>query len=118
MVYLRGRRRWLLVCLIALARASLLILPAPARAQQDEITRKVKTSVQPAYPELARRMNIVGVVRVQLVVAPNGSVKSMKVIGGHPVLATAVMDAVKKWRFQEASEETTGVVQFKFDRHQ
>jgi TonB family protein len=107
-----------LVCLIALARASLLILPAPAEAEQDEIARKVKTSVQPAYPELARRMNIVGVVRVQVVVAPNGSVKSVKVIGGHPVLATAAMNAVKKWRFEAASEETTGVVQFKFDRHQ
>jgi TonB family protein len=117
-VYLRRERCWLLVCLIALARASLLILPAPAEAEQDEIARKVKTSVQPAYPELARRMNIVGVVRVQVVVAPNGSVKSVKVIGGHPVLATAAMNAVKKWRFEAASEETTGVVQFKFDRHQ
>jgi outer membrane biosynthesis protein TonB len=45
-------------------------------------------------------------------------VKSVKVIGGHPVLATAAMNAVKKWRFEAASEETTGVVQFKFDRHQ
>jgi TonB family protein len=101
-----------------LAGAVLVNLPVPAAAQQEEIARKVKTSVQPAYPELARRMNIVGVVKVQVVVAANGSVKSAKVVGGHPLLGTAAMDAVKKWRFEAASEETTGVVPFKFERHQ
>jgi TonB family protein len=89
--------------------------PLPGRAQQDEITRKVKARVSPAYPELARRMSISGVVKVQVVVAPNGSVKSTKVVGGHPLLVNAAVDAVKKWRFETASEETTGLVEFKFD---
>jgi TonB family protein len=48
-------------------------------------------------------------------VAPNGSVKNTKVVGGHPLLVNAAVDAVKKWRFEPASEETTGVVEFKFD---
>ena len=118
-MYLQGARCWLVVSLLLLASSALIIiLPLSAHAQQEEIARKVKARVQPAYPELARRMNIAGLVRVQVVVAQDGSVKSMKVIGGHPLLATAAMDAVKKWRFEEASEETTGVVQFKFDRHQ
>ena len=63
-------------------------------------------------------MDIVGVVKVQVVVAANGSVESTKVVGGHPLLGTAATDAVKKWRFEAASEETTGVVEFKFERHQ
>jgi TonB family protein len=67
------------------------------------------------YPELAKRMSISGVVKVEVVVAPNGSVKSTKVVGGHPLLVNAAIDAVKKWRFETASEETTGVVEFKFD---
>ena len=67
------------------------------------------------YPELAKRMSISGVVKVEVVVAPNGSVKSTKVVGGHPLLVNAAVDAVKKWRFETASEETTGVVEFKFD---
>ena len=109
--------------LFAAASADLVILPVSAEAhqaeaQQEEIARKVKTSVQPAYPELARRMNIVGVVRVQVVVAANGSVKSAKGVGGHPLLVNAAVDAVKKWRFEAASEETTGIVQFKFEGHQ
>jgi TonB family protein len=89
--------------------------PLPGRAQQDEISRKVKTKVYPSYPELARRMSIAGVVKVQVVVAPNGSVKTTKVVGGHPLLVNAAVDAVKKWRFESAAEETTGVVEFKFD---
>ena len=89
--------------------------PLQGRAQQDEITRKVKSKIAPTYPELARRMSIAGVVKVQVVVAPNGSVKTTKVVGGHPLLVNAAVDAVKKWRFEPASEETTGVVEFKFD---
>jgi protein TonB len=91
-----------------------LLHPLVGRAQ-EEISRKVKTKVSPAYPDLARRMSISGVVKVQVVVAPNGSVKSTKVVGGHPLLVNAAVDAVKKWRFEAASEETTGVVEFKFD---
>ena len=91
-----------------------LLHPQPGHAQ-DEISRKVKSKVAPTYPELARRMAISGVVKVQVVVAPNGSVKSTKIVGGHPLLVNAAVDAVKKWRFDAASEESTGIVEFKFD---
>src|SRR6266403_1718676 len=57
----------------------------PSRAQ-EELTRKAKSKVAPTYPELAKRMSIAGVVKVQVVVAPNGSVKTTKVVGGHPLL--------------------------------
>ena len=86
----------------------------PVTGAQEEITRKVKTKIQPTYPELAKRMNISGVVRLQVVVGANGWVKNTKVLGGHPLLVTAASDAVKKWRFEAAAEETTGLVEFKF----
>jgi TonB family protein len=63
-------------------------------------------------------MNITGTVKVQVVVAPNGTVKDAKVVGGHPVLASAALEAVRKWRFVPAPAESTGVVDFKFDPHQ
>ena len=81
----------------------------------QEIDRKAKSKVAPVYPELARRMNITGVVKVQITVAANGSIKNTKLVGGHPVLANAALDAVKKWRFETASQETTGIVEFRFD---
>jgi TonB family protein len=88
---------------------------APLAWGQDEINRKPKSKVAPLYPDLARRMNITGVVRVQVTVAANGSIKNAKLVGGHPVLANAALDAVKKWRFEAGPEETTGIVEFRFD---
>ena len=107
-------QRWLAGAVISGVAALCLLYPLPGQAQ-EEITRKVKSKVAPTYPELARRMSISGVVKVQVVVAPNGSVKSTKVVGGHPLLVHAAVDAVKNWRFDSASEETTVVVEFKFD---
>ncbi len=82
---------------------------------QDDSSRKVKSKVPPSYPEIARKMGLSGTVRLQLLIAPNGNVKETKVIGGHPILVTAAVDAVKKWRFETASAESTGTVEFKFD---
>lgn len=88
---------------------------SPSAVGQETGSRKAKTKVTPQYPELARRMRISGVVKVQVVVAPNGTVKDAKVVGGHPVLATAVLDAVRKWRFDVRPEETTENLEFHFD---
>jgi TonB family protein len=96
--------------------AATTLLPAPAMAQQqDELTRKIKFKVAPAYPEVARRLSISGVVKIAVVVAPNGSLKSSKVVGGHPLLVNAALDALKKWKFEPAPEESSGVVEFKFE---
>ena len=89
-------------------------VPATVNAQ-EQLIRKVKSKVPPVYPDLARRMSITGVVKVSVVVAPNGSVKSTKVVGGHPLLVNAAMDAVKKWKFEASPEESTGVVELRFE---
>ena len=102
---------------IALA-ASLGVAGLRAQEAQGDIVRRAKNKVQPTYPDLARKMNITGVVKVEIVVAPNGTVKDAKVVGGHPVLATAALEAVKKWRFEPAAVESSGVVDFKFEPHQ
>ena len=85
------------------------------QAQSEEIVRRAKSRVQPAYPELAKRMNISGTVKIEVVVAPNGTVKEARIVGGHPVLAGAALDAAKKWRFDPSSAEATGVIDFKFE---
>jgi len=105
--------------LFAVAAIGLGVGSVSMRAQDSdsEIVRRAKTKVQPAYPELARKMNITGTVKVQVTVAPNGSVKDAKVVGGHPVLASAALEAVKKWRFEPAAAESTGIVDFKFEPH-
>lgn len=92
--------------------------PVPVRSQQaqnEELVRRAKSKVQPNYPELARKMNISGTVKVEVVVSPNGSVKDARVVGGHPVLANVALEAAKKWRFEPAAVESTGVIDFKFE---
>ena len=59
-------------------------------------------------------MAVSGSVKVQLTVAPNGSVKSWKVIGGHPLLVDAAVDAVKRWKYEAAADESVELVEFKF----
>jgi TonB family protein len=89
-----------------------------SKTQQDskdgELTRKAKTKVAPVYPDVARRMSVTGTVRLAVVVAPNGTVKSTRVIGGHPVLVNAAEDALKRWKFETAPTESSGVVEFTF----
>ncbi len=85
------------------------------QAQSEELARRAKTKVEPIYPALARKMNISGAVKIEVVVAPNGSVKEARVVGGHPVLAGAALDAAKKWRFEPSSTESTGIIDFKFE---
>ncbi|HTM35939.1 MAG TPA: energy transducer TonB [Terriglobales bacterium] len=82
---------------------------------QESLERKVKSRVSPIYPEIARKMNLAGVVKLEVTVTPSGTVKDTKVIGGNPILVNAAADAVKKWRFEPANDESVGVVEFKFD---
>ena len=80
----------------------------------DEGKRKIKTKVTPLYPELARRMSVVGKVKIEVVITPDGRVKSTRVVGGHPLLVQACQDAVREWKFVPASEESTQTVEFEF----
>jgi len=82
---------------------------------QESLERKVKSRVSPIYPEIARKMNLAGVVKLEVTVTPSGTVKDTKVIGGNPILVNAAADAVKKWRFEPANDESVGVVEFRFD---
>jgi protein TonB len=103
-------------CLAGIGLLALLVpvlYPLPALAQ-GELTRKTKTKVAPAYPPLARKMNIIGTVKVLVVVTPSGNLKDTKVVGGNPLLVNAAMDALKKWKFEPADSESTGTVEFKF----
>jgi len=77
--------------------------------------RKITERVAPVYPELAKRMHIRGVVKIETVVRPNGTVKSTRVLGGSPVLVEAASDAVKKWKFEPAPTETVEILQLAFE---
>jgi TonB family protein len=77
-------------------------------------TRKLISSPAPAYPEMARKLRLIGVVKLQVVIAPDGKITSTKVIGGHPLLVNSVEETLKNWKYAPASTETTTQLEFNF----
>ncbi|MGH9524820.1 MAG: energy transducer TonB [Terriglobales bacterium] len=83
----------------------------------DDSARKIKSKVTPSYPEVARQMHVSGIVRLEVEVASSGAVKSVKALGGHPLLIEAATAAVKQWKYEAGAESTT-IVEFKFNAEQ
>jgi len=62
-------------------------------------TAKLVNKVTPVYPPLAKQARIQGTVRLQAVIAKDGSVVELQVLSGHPLLVQAALDAVRQWRY-------------------
>jgi TonB family protein len=108
-------KRWTAILTLLFA---ILALAGPARlsAQDDgESKRKVTNKVVPEYPDMARRMSLRGIVKVDVLVGSNGVVKTVDIKGGHPVLAQAAVNAVKKWKWEPAAHDTREPVEVKFE---
>lgn len=93
--------------------ALLVLVPIRSRAE-DASKRKLLDHAAPAYPVLARSMALEGIVKVEALVGPDGTVKGVDVKGGHPVLAQAAMNAVRRWKWEAAAHESREVVELKF----
>jgi TonB family protein len=96
--------------------ASAVRLEAQAR-DENSTDRRVITRVEPEYPDALKKLYIGGVVRLEVQVAPNGVVKSAKLLGGSPILGQSTMKAVKQWRYAPAAAEETLTVKLEFDPH-
>ncbi len=82
-------------------------LPPPPKEAPKRIrvggqvqTAKLVNKVTPVYPALAKQARISGTVRLQAVIAKDGSVVELQVLSGHPLLQQAALDAVRQWRYQ------------------
>ena len=56
--------------------------------------RKITSRATANYPDLAKKMHVHGMVRVEAIVRSNGNVKSTRILGGNPVLVDAALEAV------------------------
>lgn len=95
----------------ALLAMALGVCAANLEAQEG---RKVLLNPVPVYPETAKKFRLTGVVKVQIVIAPDGHIKETKVIGGHPLLVFAVEDTLRGWKYAPAGSETTMQLEFNF----
>jgi len=100
--------------ILALARSGYGNPPVSPSNPPQESVRRLERTVPPQYPPIAERMKLTGTVQVQAVVKPDGTVKDVRIIGGHPLLAEALAIAVKQWKFQPANKETVEAVRFSF----
>jgi TonB family protein len=101
--------------LLALIFLSAFILPAFSQTQTDAVVKRaIAVRVPPVYPPLAQNMALHGVVKIEAIVASDGSVKAVVVKGGHPVLAQAAANAVRQWKWEPAAREIHEAVEVKF----
>jgi TonB family protein len=94
---------------------SFLMAVAPTAEAQTKTNRKIVYKENPGYPLTLREAHIGGVVRLEIVISPKGTVDSVSPIGGNPVLVEAASAAVRKWKYVPADAETKTQVEFTFD---
>src|ERR1700722_4900997 len=90
------------------------------REDSSDFFKRLTAAPHPAYPELAKRAHIQGVVKLQVKVKTDGSIEVQKILQGEPVLADAAIEAVKRWRANPATingtrVETISTVTFDFE---
>jgi TonB family protein len=98
------RMRYVFVPFLLFLTVSGLANLAQGQQASSDSVRRIVRQMPPAYPELAKKMNLGGTVKVVAVVMANGDVKSVEPVGGSPVLIKAAQDAVAKWKFAPGAE--------------
>jgi len=93
---------------------------APEAVSAETMAKRIVTKVEPAYPEAARRAGTEGLVVLDAVIRPDGSVKSLRPVSGPDLLVQAATEAVQSWKFepyltsgQAVEVETTIAVEFR-----
>ena len=82
--------------------------PAPDRqASHPSIVRMTQLDpamlthrVEPVYPPLPRQMHREGRVELHAIIATDGSIKSLEVVGGDPLFYQSALDAVSQWHYK------------------
>jgi len=92
------------------------------REDPDELQRHLVSAPPPAYPEIARRAGVQGIVRLQVRATKDGRIEVDKILSGSPTLADAAIAAVKQWRVRPFSTggrpvDVISTVTFNFQLH-
>jgi TonB family protein len=88
----------------------------------DELQKHLMSAPAPAYPDIARRAGLQGIVRLQVRATKDGRVEVDKILSGSPTLADAAIAAVKQWRVRPFSTggrpvDVISTVTFNFQLH-
>jgi protein TonB len=86
--------------------AASLPLPPPSAATQPVrlnagvVAAKLIYQPKPVYPPLARQVRVQGTVHLEAIISREGTIQNLTVLGGHPLLIPAAIEAVQQWRYQ------------------
>jgi TonB family protein len=92
-------------------------VPSSLAQKTSKSDRRVAVTVKPEYPELLKHAQVGGLVRLKATVLPNGTVTTVEVLGGNPILAEKAVAAVMKWKFVPAPAQTVEEVSLSFTPH-
>ena len=85
------------ICSVLLLVLSAVCWAAPSAAgRRPQLIRHVR----PVYPPEAKQAGIEGMVELEAVIARDGTVRTVSVLEGEPVLADAAIAAVKQWEYK------------------
>ena len=92
------------------------------RISPETMEKRIVTKVDPVYPEAARKAGLQGLVVLDAVIAPDGSVKRLRPVSGPDLLAQSATAAVQSWKFEpylssgkRVEVETTIAVEFRLN---
>jgi TonB family protein len=68
------------------------------REDADDFQKRIYYAPRPAYPEIARRAGIEGIVRLEVRLTKDGHIEVQKILEGDPSLADAALSAIKNWK--------------------
>lgn len=102
--------------------AAAAVLPAAddtiVRVPEPEAKKALVTRMDPAYPPMAKQMRLTGRVQVDAYIDETGAVEKVQVVNGNPLLTSAAVSAVKKWKFNAFTangKAVKAVAAFTFD---
>ncbi|HYJ45610.1 MAG TPA: TonB family protein [Pyrinomonadaceae bacterium] len=100
--------------------------PAPSTSDMTKapinggiLNGKAISLPQPTYPPIAKAAHATGTVTVQVTIDETGKVESARVVGGHPLLQSAALQAALEARFPPTRlsgqpVKVTGVLTYNF----
>jgi TonB family protein len=90
------------------------LAPSSLAQKPEKSARKIIVTTKPDYPEILKRAQMGGLVRLKVTVLPDGTVTDVETLGGNPILAENAATAVKKWKFAPAPNQTVEIVPVRF----
>ena len=84
--------------------------PQPEPVKTSQVVPGVLIfKVNPQYPSVARAARVQGSVVMHATIGTDGTIQQLRVVSGSPLLVSAAMEAVKKWRYRPYTLDGTPV---------